>query len=253
MSDSHPLGRFTWYDLMTSDPKGAVDFYTRAIGWGTQQWDQQPYTMWTNGGAPLGGVVQLPENAEAPPHWLSYVATPDIDATVGKAKKLGAEVRIPPTPIPTVGRFAVLHDPQGAAFALFTAESQAPGQDGPRQVGEFSWHELMTTDYAAAFDFYHALFAWEKGEAHDMGPLGIYQLFVRHGVPQGGIFNKPEEAPVPAWLYYVRVGDIEETVGRVKGAGGQVIHGPIEVPGGDRIAQCTDPQGTMFAVHATKK
>lgn len=253
MSDAHPLGRFTWYNLMTSDPQGAVDFYTRVIGWNTVLWEGPGYTMWANGETTLGGLRQLPDDAESPPHWVAYVATPDLDATLGKATGLGAAVMVPSTPIPTVGRFAVIRDPQGAYIALFTADGEAAGHDGPPEVGEFSWHELMTTDHAAAFDFYHALFDWEKDEAFDMGPMGVYQLFSRHGVQQGGIFNKPDEVPVPAWLYYVRVDDADAAAERVKAAGGQVVNGPMEVPGGDRIAQCTDPQGAMFAMHSKKK
>jgi hypothetical protein len=54
--------------------------------------------------------------------------------------------------------------------------------------------------------------------------------------------------PVPAWLYYVNVGDIEAAVARVAAAGGQTVNGPMQVPGGSWIAQCRDPQGAMFAL-----
>ena len=54
-----------------------------------------------------------------PPNWLVYIGTEDVDASAGKAKELGATVHMPPTDIPNVGRFAVLMDPTGAAFALF--------------------------------------------------------------------------------------------------------------------------------------
>ena len=85
-----------------------------------------------------------------------------------------------PVDIPTVGRVAVLMDPQGAAFAAHTAAGTAPGgHDGPWGVGEFSWHELATTDPDAAFGFYSDLFGWAKTEAMDMGPGGTYQMFGR--------------------------------------------------------------------------
>jgi predicted enzyme related to lactoylglutathione lyase len=66
----------------------------------------------------------------------------------------------------------------------------------------------------------------------------------------GGMFNKPPQMPVSAWLYYVQVPDVQRAAETVKQHGGQIVQGPMEVPGGDWIAQCLDPQGAMFAVHA---
>ena len=62
----------------------------------------------------------------APPAWLGYVVVEDCDATFAKAKELGAHVIVPPNDIETVGRFAVVADPQGAVFAfikLFAASN----------------------------------------------------------------------------------------------------------------------------------
>jgi hypothetical protein len=66
----------------------------------------------------------------------------------------------------------------------------------------------------------------------------------------GGMFDKSEDMPgPPSWLYYTTVDDIDRTVEKVREKGGQVLNGPMEVPGG-KIAQCLDPQGAMFAVYA---
>lgn len=250
-----PRGRFVWYDLMTNDPKAAERFYVQVAGWGTQVWDGPlPYTMWTANGAPLGGVMQMPPGADIPPHWLAYVSTPDIDATVAQARTLGATVHVAPQDIPDVGRFAVLLDPQGAAFALYTPTRNELGHDGGARPGEFSWHELATTDSAAAIDFYTALFGWEKRGSFDMGGGWMYQMFGRGGIELGAMFNKTPEMPGPsAWLHYVMVDDVDDAADRVTAAGGKVINGPMDVPGGDRIAQCVDPQGAMFALHAEPK
>jgi predicted enzyme related to lactoylglutathione lyase len=81
--------------------------------------------------------------------------------------------------------------------------------------------------------------------------MGIYLLFGVGGIESGGMFNKPAEMPgPPAWLHYVRVDNADAAAERVKANGGAVINGPMDVPGGDRIAQCIDPQGAMFAVHS---
>jgi predicted enzyme related to lactoylglutathione lyase len=252
MSEVKSRGRFVWFDLMTTDPKAAQAFYSAVAGWGTQPWDgPMPYTMWTNEGQPLGGVMELQEPG-TPPHWLAYIATPNVDATVKEAESLGARVLVPPSDIPNVGRYSVVADPQGAVFAPFTG--QAPGPEGPPKVGEFSWHELATHDSPAAFRFYERLFGWEKTVSADMGELGMYHMYGRNGQELGGMFNKLPMMPgPPAWLYYIMVDDIQRGIDTVKANGGQVLIGPHEVPGGDLIAQCLDPQGAAFALHARKK
>jgi len=250
-----PTGQFVWYDLMTTDPDAAQDFYTKVIGWGTEAFEggPKPYQMWTTQNGPLGGVMELPEEARAsgaPPHWLAYIATDDVDATVAKAGELGGQVYMQPMDIPDVGRFAVLSDPHGAVFAAFKPAGESPKHEGMPRVGEFSWHELMTEDYGAAFDFYSELFGWEKTTAMDMGEMGTYQMYGRAGGNElGGMMNRPPEMPVSCWTFYTRVDDLDGTLERVTSNGGQILNGPMEVPGGDKVAQCMDPQGAMFAVH----
>src|SRR5690606_26185166 len=81
---------------------------------------------------------------------------------------------------------------------------------------------------------------------HDMGPMGIYTIFGRGDAQWGGIYKGQQGAH---WLGYVRVKDLDGTVERVKDARGACLAGPMEVPGGDRIAQLRDPYGALFAVH----
>jgi len=244
-------GRFVWYDLMTTNPARAEAFYTKVCGWNTEPWDgPTPYSMWTANGTPLGGVMPV-QNTGAPPHWLAYISCPDVDEAVKTSESLGGKTYVKSRDIPNVGRFAILSDPQGAVFSAF-ASSNPPQPEADPKVGEFSWHELATTDYDAGFRFYETLFGWEKRADHDMGPMGVYRLFGRQGKEIGGMFNKPPEmASVPPhWLHYVMVDSSTAAVERVKANGGQVVNGPMEVPGGDWIAQCLDPHGAAFAVHS---
>lgn len=254
---SAPKGKHVWYDLMTTDPDGAKDFYTSVIGWGTQPFEgaPEPYDMWTAGDRPIGGSMELPEEARAagaPTHWIAYIATPDTEATAARAVELGGKVLMPTKEIPTVGSFAILQDPFGAVFAAFTPEGDSPAPDEP-QHGDISWHELMTDDHEKAYQFYADLFGWEKGDPMDMGPQGIYQLVRQDGSDFGGIMNKPEGVPMSAWLYYVTVSDLDQALERVTSNGGQIMNGPMEVPGGDKIAQCMDPQGGAFALYMSAK
>lgn len=259
MADLTP-GRFVWYELNTTDPVAAERFYTTLIGWGAKAGDnpEMPYTEWLNGEAHIGGLMQLQEQAKAagaPPHWLAYVAVASVDDTLTQAGALGATTLVPPMEIPDAGRFAVLQDPQGAVLAVYTASPEAQPAGGSGGVGDFSWHELMTSDHATAFDFYAALFGWVKGDAMDMGPMGTYQMYGLEGQPPlGGMMNTPPGHPGPpaAWLYYIRVPEVPAALEQVKALGGQVLNGPQEVPGGDTVAQCMDPQGAAFAIHAVK-
>jgi predicted enzyme related to lactoylglutathione lyase len=256
MSQTTLRGRFVWHELLTTDPQAAVKFYTQVIGWTTQPWEQNPsYTLWVTERGPVGGVMELPPEAKAmsaPPNWLPYIGTPDLEATVDAAVRLGAKVLRPAAQIPGAGRFAVVADPQGAVFAAYTADSAMEPSDTP-QVGDFSWHELATTDGVAAFRFYEQLFGWVKTDAMDMGPSGVYQMFGWGGKSMGGVYTAAKDRPAPPnWLSYIVVPDANQAVERVKRAGGKVLNGPMEVPGGDLIATGLDPQGGSFAVHAVK-
>jgi uncharacterized protein len=252
MSASH--GNFVWYELMTTDVAAAKAFYGHVIGWDSQDSgvSSVDYTLYTMSDIPVTGMMDLPKDARAagvPPCWIGYVGVDDVDASVVQATGLGASIHHTPTNIPTVGRFAVVADPQGATLGLFKwldrGETSSPA---PGTAGHIGWHELMATDWQSVFSFYQAMFGWQKGDPFDMGPMGTYQLFSTGQHPVGGMFTKPQGMPGPAWLYYVNVGNIDAAVARVTEAGGQTVSGPMEVPNGSWIAQCRDPQGAMFAM-----
>jgi predicted enzyme related to lactoylglutathione lyase len=248
MSTADVRGRFIWHELLTTDTAGAAAFYPRVVPWRTQPSSMPGYTLWMAGQTQIGGLTALPQDVGGPPpHWLIYVGTPSVDASCLQAQGLGAKVVKPPADIPNVGRFAVLSDPQGATFALFTPGAGPPPGPEPPQGG-FSWHELATTDVQAAARFYGELFSWRKGRAHDMGPQGVYQIFEHAGNQAGGMCNVQGPSTPPSWLSYVHVADSNRAVAAAKAAGGRLVHGPMEVPGGSWIALMMDPQGGAFAV-----
>jgi predicted enzyme related to lactoylglutathione lyase len=256
MSDSTVRGRFVWHELLTTDTRAAAVFFSKIIGWKTQSWgSDQSYTLFVSGDRQIAGLMALPDEARkmgAPPSWLTYIATPDVDATARLASSLGATLLKAPEDIPSTGRYAVLQDPQGATFGIYKSNRPA-GADVAPSVGDFSWHELATTDARAAFDFYRRLFGWEETSAMDMGEMGTYQMFgqTKHGRTLGGLFNKPSQMPGPSvWLAYIKVPDAKKSADAIKKLGAKIINGPMEVPGGDWIAQGMDPLGAMFAVHS---
>jgi predicted enzyme related to lactoylglutathione lyase len=192
--------------------------------------------------------MPLPADARAPAAWLPYIGVPDVDAAVMRAEEEGAVVAAPPADIPETGRFAVLEDPFGANFAVYRPDREPAPAASPPGPGEFCWFELATTDVRLALEFYRELFGWTKGEAHDMGELGVYQLLERHGRPFGGFYRAPQGVP-PAWLAYVRVGDLAAAVAVATAQGGRILVPPHEVPGGARIVVAADPDGAAIALH----
>ena len=91
-------GRFNWHELLTHDPAAAHGFYESVVGWGTAPFGNEGYTMWMNGQTPVGGVLELPAEVKAmgiPPHWLTYISTPDVEATARRAEQMGGRILKP--------------------------------------------------------------------------------------------------------------------------------------------------------------
>jgi predicted enzyme related to lactoylglutathione lyase len=250
-------GHFAWYELITTDVEAATAFYTKVMGWGALDASVpgRTYILLTAGQAPVSGLMDLPEGERdtgGQPCWVGYVRVDDVDATAGRIKRLGGAVLIPPNDIPDICRFSIFSDPQAATLALLKSLSPAPEQPaGMGAAGRVAWHELHAADGEKAFAFYGELFGWQKANA-DIRATGTYQQFSAGGQPIGGMLTKPPMAPVPFWLYYFNIGDIDAAAKRVMAGGGQILDGPLELLGGAWIVQCMDPQGAMFALKGTR-
>lgn len=251
------LGRPVWYELMTTDMAAAETFYKNVIGWTSTPFrgSPDPYNVFKRGGdVQVAGLMHTPKGMNMPPFWSMYVAVPKLEEAVAHIKRLGGSELSGIIDVPDVGRMQMLKDPQGAAFYII---QPAPREDRPEtapEVGEASWHELMTTDAEAAMKFYSEVFGWQPSEPMDMGAMGKYYMFNRSIGMIGGMMNKPPEmAQVPPhWGIYFRVPDINAAADRVKTNGGKILNGPMEVPGGDWIVNAMDPQGAAFSLHAKK-
>lgn len=243
-------GRFVWYELMTTNTETAKAFYANVVGWGTKD-AHLAYSLFTAADAPVTGLMKLPDDARragATPHWIGYVGVDDVDAVVGRIKQLGGAVHVPPTDVPNISRFSIVADPQMATLALVKGLNTDQAQPFEKDtLGRVGWHELLAADWEKAFAFYGELFGWQKADAHT-GTMGTYQQFSAGGETIGGMFTKPATLPVPFWLYYFNVGDVEAAAKRVEAGGGQILYGPIGVPGGAWIVHCMDPQGAIFAL-----
>ncbi|MDX1439763.1 MAG: VOC family protein, partial [Rubricoccaceae bacterium] len=157
-----------------------------------------------------------------------------------------------PQDIPTVGRFAICQDPQGAIFAVFTPLGDPPGLQGQPRPKSVSWHELGSTDAKAGVAFYRKVFNWGDAGTHDMGEeLGDYDMFDAGAWPVGGAYTIPKsmEGMPPCWTPYIMTDDLDAACERVTAGGGKIVNGPMEVPGGSHVAVCMDNVGAAFGLH----
>ncbi len=246
------VGRFVWYELATTDIETAKAFYARVVGWGTGDASMpgSTYTLFTAGGTPTAGLMELPPHARTPdtvPQWIGYVGVPDVDAVANLAGQLGGTIHVPPTDVPNVSRFSVIADREAATLALVKGRDNQEQAAQPGAPGHVGWHELLASDLEGAFTFYSKLLGWQKTDVQP-GSMGIYQLLSAGTETIGGMFSRPGMSLLSLWLYYFNVGDIETAAKRVQAGGGQILYGPAVVQGGARIVHCTDPQGAIFAL-----
>ncbi|MCB6176523.1 VOC family protein [Rhodobacter sp. Har01] len=238
-----------WYELVTPDAAQAQAFYGPVLGWEFQDAGMPgfSYMLAMKTGAMVAGLMQ--PDAPMPCFWMVYFAVDDCDAATARVAALGGTVHRAPEDIPGTGRFAVVADPQGAAFGVL---QPLPGQEGSafdqRKEGHGNWHELQTSDSAGALAFYRDLLGWGTGQAMDMGPMGTYQIIRRGEADIGGIMRLPQPGIPPNWTPFFGVNGTNAAIDRVRAAGGTILHGPQEVPGPAFIAYFQDPQGAVFAV-----
>ena len=249
--------KFCWYDLMTTGTAAARAFYGAVVGWGAEDSGTlgAEYTIFTVDGRGVAGLMPIPEDvrkAGVPPCWMGYVAVDDLDRAAAELVRQGGKVHRGPTLVPDVIRFAVVSDPQGAGFLIAqTLVTDPKALPPPGTPGTAGWRELYAADWQAVFPFYQRMFGWTKTEAIDMGPMGTYQLFATgDAAAAGGMMNKPTAIPAPCWGYYFNVESIDAAAARVAAGGGAVLNGPMQVPGGQWIVQCRDPQSAYVSLVA---
>ena len=249
-----------WYELTTGkgDLAKAGDFYAAVLGWRIADSGMEgfSYHLARMGDDMVAGLMEMPEDVpDMPPLWMIYFTVDDADQAARDIVAAGGHIHREPADIPGTGRFAIAGDPAGAGFGILQPLPMEDGSDSTafdqQKAGHANWNELMSSDPAAAFDFYAGLFGWTRSTAIDMGEMGSYQLFAHQGTDIGGMMGLGA-APVSNWLPYFGVDAVQGAMTRITQQGGTLIHGPQEVPGGAFIAVARDPQGAHFAVVGPK-
>lgn len=243
-------GRFTWHELMTTDPAGAAAFYDGLLGWTSQEVDMGPagtYRLFLQGGKQIAGAMAAQPGV--PSAWLVYVGADDPDATIARVPEHGGKVLVEPTTVPDMVRFAVAVDPQGACFGVLKGlgpGANAPPPEGPPAPGTFCWDELYTTDQAAAGKFYGALFGW-TGKVGDDDPMK-YWHWMNAGRDIGGMMDLMSPHAPPHWLGYVAVADVDASTAKVRDLGGEVLMDPMAIEKVGKLSVVQDPTGATFAL-----
>lgn len=264
---ANPKGDFIWYELMTTDPDAAADFYGAVIGWtitpheGPEAGGQDYRMIGRDDGGTAGGVLRLTEamcEGGARPVWLPYLYSNDVDATLKAMEAAGGSVQMPAVDLP-VGRIAMVADPQGVPIYVMDPippvgkEEMASDVFSPDALQRACWNELASPDLEASKAFYAQHFGFEFNEAMPMGEMGDYCFIDLGGRRLGAIMQRQSEDQPALWLTYFRVPSIAKAKAAVEAKGGTVMMGPHEVPGGDWIIVATDPQGAGFGLVGAKE
>ena len=243
------VGKFIWFDLFTRDLSGACDFYGQLFGWSFEETAPGNATLKTirYEGIPIGNAAQIDSRRDitAESRWFSFMSVADVDQTVERITKNGGSVHIPPKDLPHRGRLALLHDPQGALFAVLTASKGDP-PDRPFVPNCWIGSELWTDDVKGALKFYGNV-AGYRPESRKTDADASYLLLFRDHRPRGGMVKIPWKDVKPNWVPYIGVRDIEAIVLKAEKLGGKVLVG-LDPDREDDVAILADPSGAVFGV-----
>jgi predicted enzyme related to lactoylglutathione lyase len=245
--DKHVPGTVTWVDLMSTDPEASRKFYTTLFGWTFELGGPETggYGMAKLAGENISGVGGQPPGMQMPSAWNVYFASDDVDATITKAKALGASVFMGPMDIMEEGRLAFFADPTGAHFGVWQGKKHTGAQliDEP---GAMCWREVNTPDAAKAVDFYCKLFGLEPKKME--GNMEYWTLHKGPTTVAGVLQMTKEWAGVPPhWMTYFAVSDTDAAAKRILESGGKVSVPPFDTPYG-RISVVNDPTGAVFSI-----
>ncbi|MEO3786183.1 VOC family protein [Actinocorallia sp. B10E7] len=249
VTEPYAPGAPCWIDLVVPDQQAALDFYRELFGWQGEIGPPETggYSVCTLNGRPVAGIMTAtpsgPGVPDPPPAWTVYLATDDADAAEKAITGAGGSILMPAMDVMDLGRMAVAADPTGAVFGFWQARAfHGAGIAG--EPGSVVWHELDTTDTAAAAAFYAAALSLEAAPME--GAEGYCSLNAGGRVVGGmGDLDRPD---TPShWLVYFATDDPDATVEKLARLGGEVVEAPFDMVAG-RMAVVRDPQGAKFAL-----
>ena len=248
-------------DIAVPDHEREVRFYSRVLSTGEHPlWREED--LMNNLGMPVIGLgPQSPEYAHLPLQWMPHIQVADLAASVKRAEDLGGSVLMHARDDAGMSQWAVLLDPNGAAFGIIPvvpAEAIPPGDgaaspDPAVPVGRIAWLDLTVSDASTTRDFYRQVVGWsvQNVEMEDGGEgYADYNMLGEGGNPAAGVCHSRgvNEGLPPVWMIYLPVGDLAESLRRVQEEGGRVVK---EMQGKDEeyvYAVVRDPVGAYVAL-----
>jgi uncharacterized protein len=244
-STEHIPGKLVWADLFTTDPESATKFYCGLIGWTAAPIEQKGkgYTVFSNGGRPVAGLSpRTVKGGTHPARWIGYYAVSNIDATVAAVTKDGGKVYAPSHKFPDRGMQAIVADKDGNPIGLLQSSSGDMADSEPRP-GDWNWFEIYSKSPKDSADFYHDAVGLEVAPESNSDRKSDFVLKAA-GQARGGVAPLPEGDDVkPSWLGVIRVANLDETLAKVPGLGGEVLVAPHSVEYGSRFAIILDSTG----------
>ena len=242
-------GRFVWRDLMTRDVPAAKRFYTELLGWRFEDTKRngRAYALARVGSQPVAGIVDVSAIPDAGPQWISFMSIADVDQKVALVTANGGQVLLPPRDVATIGRAAVVADPQGAPLGLATLRRDVPDPLSPTPSA-FFWQEYLARDASQALDFYKRLAGYESSISDTR--LGLEYHILKKDRSRAGLFQLPATVTdvLPNWLPYVLVADPAALAARVPGLGGRVLVPASPERRNGSLAVVADPGGAPLAL-----
>jgi predicted enzyme related to lactoylglutathione lyase len=241
-------GKFVWADLVTDNVEAARKFYGAMFGWTFQAVDH--YTIASHDEQPLCGLIQRPRPAgsSARPRWFGYLSVSSVAQAERAVTAGGGRVLAPPQQFPERGEQAVFADPEGALFGVIKSSSGDP-EDFLADVGDWIWIQLLSRDARRAAEFYRAVGGYDIVENTAGNQLSDYTL-VSEGYARATVRTIPAEHKQvqPAWLLFVRVKNVGESLGLTKQLGGKVLLEPKPELFDGRVAVIADPTGAAIGI-----
>jgi uncharacterized protein len=247
-------------DVAVPEHEREVRFYSRVLSTGANPlWREED--LMNNLGLPIIGLGERTEDyAHLPLQWMPHIQVADVAASVQRALDRGGSVLMHARADDGESQWAVLLDPNGAAFGIIPvvpaesvpldAGARSPEPDGP--IGRIAWLDLTVSDAAATRDFYRQVVGWtvQDVEMKDGDErYADYNMRGDDGNPAAGVCHARgvNAGLPPVWMIYLPVGDLAESLRRVREEGGRVLR-TMQGEGDHAYAAVQDPVGACLAL-----
>jgi len=247
-------------DIAVPEHEREVRFYSRVLTTGENPlWRED---LMNNLGTPIIGLGErIAEYDHLPLQWMPHIQVADVAASAKRALDLGGSELMHGKDDDGKSQWAVLLDPSGAAFGIIPVVSEealpategAASRDGAAGVGHISWLDLTVSDASATRDFYRQVVGWsvQDVEMEDAGErYADYNMCGGDGNPAAGVCHARgvNQGLPPIWMIYLPVGDLAESLRRVREEGGKIIKEAMGADGGYAYAVVQDPVGSTLAL-----